>query len=505
MMRHVLSILSILLAFILVTPGVAGQSANQLRETVESILADAQLQDGFWGVHIVDLSNGNVLVDYNSGRNFIPASTMKLLTTAAGLEILGPDYRFTTSLYLDGERSGSMLDGNLVVRGGGDPTISDRQFIPRYPTEGDPLALFRNWALTLKENNITYVTGHIIGDSSFFDDELLGNGWAWDDEPTPFAAQISALSFNEGRLTVTATGAGIGQPARIRVSPETDYVYVVNQSESVAGSANSRIRREPSSNTLWVESRIPAGQTLDRRISVHNPGRYFAHVFRATLREEGITIDGDPVIDSDWWQGLDYPGMQLIASHVSPPLADIAAVTNKISQNLYAEHLLRTLGAERCADARAIRSTVDCGSAEAGLIVADTVFERAGMRTDRMRLRDGSGMSPYNMLAPIDLTKLLQYMWNHPDSNVRDTFIASLAVGGQDGTLSRRFTTGPANGRVYAKTGTVTGARNLAGYVQVPGGPPVAFAILANQFGTSTSLVTRAQNNMVEAIARYRP
>ena len=91
MMRHVLSILSILLAFILVTPAVTGQSANQLRETVESILADAQLQDGFWGVHIVDLSNGNVLVDYNSGRNFIPASTMKLLTTAAGLEILGPD------------------------------------------------------------------------------------------------------------------------------------------------------------------------------------------------------------------------------------------------------------------------------------------------------------------------------------------------------------------------------------------------------------------------------
>ena len=114
-------------------------------------------------------------------------------------------------------------------------------------------------------------------------------------------------------------------------------------------------------------------------------------------------------------------------------------------------------------------------------------------------------MSPYNMLAPIDLTNLLRYMWNHPDSNVRDTFIASLAVGGQDGTLSRRFTTGPANGRVYAKTGTVTGARNLAGYVQVPGGPPVAFAILANQFGTSTSNVTRAQNNIVEAITSYRP
>lgn len=505
LMRRFSIFLPFILTFILAAGPALGQSLRQLQQTVENVLAEADMQDAFWGIHIVNLATGQTLVDHNSGRNFIPASTMKLLTTAAALEILGPDYQFTTTLYLDGQRSGSTLEGNLVIRGGGDPTISDRRFTQHYPTNGDPLELFRTWASALRNNNITYINGHIIGDSSFFDDELLGNGWAWDDEPTPFAAQISALSFNEGRLTVSATGASIGQPARIRIVPETDYVYVVNRSTSVSGSANSQIRREPSSNTLWIESRIPTGQTVDRRISIHDPNRYFSHVFRGTLRNEGVSVDGDPIIGADWWQGLNYSQMEILATHTSPPLADIAAVTNKVSQNLYAEHILRTLGAEHCGAARSRRSSVRCGSADAGLLVADAVFSRAGMRTNRMRLRDGSGMSPYNMLAPVDLTSLLTYMWNHPDPAVRDAFVASLAVGGQDGTLSRRFTTGPANGRVYAKTGTVTGVRNLAGYVQVPGGPPIAFALLTNQFGTSTANVTRAHNNIVDAIARYRP
>ncbi len=489
---------------------VAQPSARGLETTISTILADTSLADGFWGIHVVDLESGAELFSMNAGHNYIPASNMKVLTTAAVLDALGPDYRYTTRLYASGDIRGSTLDGHLVIRGTGDPTISDRRFTTHYPTDGDAFEVFRQWSDSLKAQGITSVTGHVIGDASYFDDELLGAGWAWDDEPTPFAAQISALSFNEGRLSISATGTSLGSRARVRVEPDNDFVYVVNRSQTVASGARHQIRRDQGGNTIWFESEVPRGQTVSRTVSVHNPTRYFVHSLRALLRDEGITVSGDPVIGEDWWQGLDYGQMRSIATHTSPPMSELISVTNKVSQNLYAEHLLRTLGAERCATARR-RATerrrdpdrVRCGSSEAGILASEPLFERAGMRVDRMRLRDGSGMSPYNMLSPLDLTALLQYMWNHPDASIRQAFVESMAIGGVDGTLRRRFSQSPANGSVFAKTGTVTGARNLAGYATTASGRPVAFAVLTNLFGTSTGRVTRAQDEIVEAIVRH--
>jgi serine-type D-Ala-D-Ala carboxypeptidase/endopeptidase (penicillin-binding protein 4) len=487
----------------------AAPDRDRLARAIDEVLADTAFVDAFWGLHVMDLSTGETLYARGATNNFIPASNMKMLTTAAVLDALGPDFRYTTELFVQGDRRGTILDGDLVIRGSGDPTISDRLFQQHYPTDGDPHAVLRSWADSLRTSGITHVSGNVIADDRYFDDALLGRGWAWDDEPTVFAAQISALSFNEGRLTLTATGTAPGQRARVRIEPETDYIYVINRSETVRTGAESQIRREQGNNTVWLESRVPAGESISRSISVHNPARYFAHTFRDQLRSTGLGVDGDPVVASEWWRGLDYRVMTRVATYTSPPMAELAAVTNKISQNLYAEHLLRTLGAERCAQARALASErrrnperIRCGSAEAGLLAAEPLFERAGMRTDRMRLVDGSGMSHYNMLSPADVTALLSYMWSHSDDRVRAVYVASMAVGGVDGTLRRRFTSGPATNRVFAKTGTVTGARNLSGYVTTHSGRPLAFAILTNLYGTSLGTVTRAQDTIVEILAR---
>ncbi len=491
-------------------------SPETLRASIDAVLADTAFADAFWGVHVVDLATGETLYAHDAGHNFVPASNQKLLTTAAALDALGPDFRYETRLYLDGARRDSTLDGNLVVRGSGDPTISDRRFEPDYPTDGDPLAVFRGWADSLKAFGVRAVTGHVVGDDDAFDDLLLGNGWAWDDEPTPYAAQISALSFNEGRLRISAEGTAPGRRARVEVEPETDYVFVANRARTVGRNdrGDSELRREPGSNTIWLESEVPAGREYRRTVSVHNPTRYFVHALRDVLRAEGVAVDGDPV-DGDDWQAqhrLDYGSMTLAATHTSPPLAELVALTNKESQNLYAEHLLRTLGSTHCGVARARAEEagyrrperVDCGSAEAGLLAAGRLFERAGMRTERMRVRDGSGMSPYNMVAPVDLTALLAAMWGHEDEGVREAFVQSLAVGGGDGTLERRFRRGRARGNVRAKTGTVTGAKNLSGYVTSAAGTPLAFSILTNLYGTTTGTVTRAQDAIVELLAGYR-
>ena len=483
----------------------------RLAQTIDAVLADTAFADGFWGIHVVDLRDGSTVYARHSGNNFIPASNMKVITTAAALDALGADFRYTTELFINGELRGGTLDGHLVVRGAGDPTISDRKFVQHYPTNGDPFVVLRQWADSLGVAGVRHVTGHVIGDGSIFDDELLGSGWAWDDEPTPFAAQISGLTFNEGRLSITATGSTPGQRARVSVEPDTDFVYVINRTQTVPAGGISKIRRDPGSNTIWLESEVPAGQSFDRSVSIHNPTRYFAHSLRLAVRSSGIVIDGDPVIAEDWWQGLNYDTMTRVATHTSPPLSEIVAVTNKISQNLYAEHLLRTVGARNCEHARA-RATerrrnparVRCGSAEAGFLASEGLFERAGMRSNRMRLADGSGMSHYNMVSPEDLTALLAYMWTHPDQAVRSAYVSSMAVAGVDGTLRRRMTNGPAQGSVFAKTGTVTGARNLTGYVTTTTGTPLAFAIMTNLYGTSTGKVTRAQDAIVEALVRLQ-
>jgi serine-type D-Ala-D-Ala carboxypeptidase/endopeptidase (penicillin-binding protein 4) len=510
--RHILFAFAAFVIFLQATPA-SGQpasgAADRLARAIEVILADSAFADGFWGIHVVDLRSGRIVYERNAGNNFIPASNMKVVTTAAALDALGPDFQYVTALYASGAIAGGRLDGNLVVRGAGDPSIGDRRFIDTYPTDGDPFAVLRQWADSLAAADIRHVTGHVIGDGSIFDDELLGSGWAWDDEPTVYAAQISGLSFNEGRLSVTAVGTRPGQRARVSVEPDTDFVYVINRTQTVNSSARSVIRREPGSNTLWVESDVPAGHSLNRTVSIHNPTRYFAHSLRLAVRSAGVVIDGDPVIHQDWWQVLDYDSMKRVATHRSPPLSELVAVTNKISQNLYAEHLLRTVGAVHCDRARGRASDkgrnparVRCGSAEAGFLASMDLFERAGMRSERMRLADGSGMSHYNMLSPQDLTSLLTYMWTHPDERVRAAYIRSMAVAGVDGTLRNRMANGPASGIVFAKTGTVTGARNLTGYATTVSGTPLAFAIMTNLFGTSTRNVTRAQDAIVEAMVR---
>ena len=503
---------SAVLAFLLtvapvLAPASAQSSTERLGSAIDALLDTPTFADAHWGVHVLDLDTGETLYDRNAQKNFIPASVQKLFTTAAALDALGPDFRYSTTLWADGTVRDSVLTGNLVVRGSGDPTISDRRFDDGYPTDGDPVALFRAWADSLQIAGIAAVSDHVIGDDDVFDDTELGNGWAWDDVPYRAAAEISGLSFNEGRFTVTATGTRPGRAADLTWEPvDTDYVYFINRTETVGarGERDREVRRERGGNTFWIESEVPAGRTLRQTLTVHNPTRYFVHVLRETLRAEGVDVDGDPVDIDDWRDKPDYRRLRRIATYTSPSLAEIAALTNKESQNLYAEHLLKTLGAVRCPLASERPDDMDCGSAWAGMRAARPFFERAELDLGHMRLRDGSGLSPYNLTAPEDVTALLRTMWIHPDPAVTDAFVNSLAVAGEDGTLQGRMRRGRTRGNVRAKTGTVTGAKNLAGYVTTADGTTLAFALLCNNFGTSTARVVQAQDAIAELLANHR-
>ena len=504
----------LLLGLLLLVPATAlaqpasdpATNAEALVDAIDRILDQPAFADAHWGAQVVDLASGAVLFERSAERRFMLASNQKLLTTAAALDRLGPDFVYRTGLWLDGPVVDGVLQGHLVVRGSGDPTIGKRfvegQKVPD-DVEADPTALFRAWADTLKALGITRVAGHVIGDDDAFDDVPLGNAWAWDDQPFYYAAEIGALQFNEGLIDMTVRATSPGQPAAIAWEPLfTDYIIVDNQSLTTARGTPYRegYHRALSGNTVTVTSTLPAGRSDDEGVAVHDPTRYFVHTLRLVLRQEGVGVEGD-ALDADHLPApLDYGRMRRAALYTSPPLRAIVEVVNENSNNLYAEHLLKTMGARA---APPLPGGVEPGSAYAGVLAMRPALSTMGADTLRMRLADGSGLSYKNVAAPADLVAVLGAMQAHADTAVVGAFWESLPRGGEEGTLKGRYRTGAAAGRVRAKTGFITGARTLSGYVDTAGGRRLAFSLLCNQYSVPTREVNDAQDAVVELLAAY--
>ena len=489
-----------LLAFLALP--VQAQPADALGRAIDAVLDDDTFSNAHWGALVVDLTTGGVLYRRNEGKSFTPASNTKLYTTAAALDQLGPDYRYRTVLYADGNVVGGVLRGNLIVRGAGDPAIGGRF------TDGDRTATFRAWADSLRARGITRVEGDLIGDDDLFDDTPLGYGWSWDDETYWYAAEVGALSFNDNNVDVAIDGRGVGEPGRVSWEPAgTDYIRVVNRTLTVPASEriDEGYARARGTNTLVLSSRVPAGRTDHESLTITNPTRFFVHVLREVLLAEGVLVEGRPVDVDDLSIRPDYaaPGLRRVASYTAPPLSEIVDVINKRSQNLYAEQVLRTLGAERPV---LDDDDLEAGSAAMGVAAAHRTFAAAGVDTSRLQLVDGSGLSRLNFVTPAMTMALLRHMWTHPDAGVRAAFLASLPVGGVDGTLEYRFRDGPARGRVQAKTGTLSNGSALSGYVEAADGTPLAFVLMVNHYTGARSRVAKAaEDRVVALLARHRP
>ncbi len=492
----------LLFAFLLLAPlAVSAQPASspQLARSIEAVLDDEAFENAWWAVQVVNLKTGEVLYSRNEKKNFIPASNTKLYTTAAALDQLGANYRYRTEVFIDGPVVDGELRGNLIVRGSGDPAIGGRF------TDGDRTMTFRAWADSLKARGIRHITGDLIGDDDVFDDTPLGYGWSWDDEPYWYAAEIGGLSYNDNNVDFALDGKVAGQPAEVRWEPyNTDYVEVVNATRTIARSEriNEGYARRRSTNIIELSSLVPEGQTDYESLTVTNPTLFFTHVLRETLLREGLSVAGRPVDVDDLPIKPDYEkgGLQLVATYLSPPLPEIVGVINKRSQNLYAEQVLRTLAAEFPAD----EPDPEASTAEQAIEIAKKTFAEARIDTSRLQLVDGSGLSRQNLVFAEATVRLLQFMWNHPEAAVRAAFYESLPIGGLDGTLGYRYPDGPARGNVRAKTGTVSNASTLSGYVTTAGGTPLAFSLMANHFTVPTREVRQAQDKIVTLLATYR-
>lgn len=468
-----------------------------LPDLIEATLSHDDFSGATWGLAVIDLDAETPLYQHNRHSLFTPASNTKLFTTAAALEQLGPDYRFRTQVFTDGTMRDSILYGNLIVRGAGDPTIGGHE------QKDAPLAVFRAWADSLREAGIRRVTGNLIGDDDLFTDTPLGYGWSWDDTPYYYAAEIGGLVFHENVIDLTIEPRSIGMPGRVRWAPlNTDYVTIVNQTKTIGASREKEeeYERTLGTNTIYLRTDLPQGRREKEALAVTNPTHYFTHVLKQVLTEEGITIDGQATDIDDLDPKPDYEdaAVRPVASYTSIPLARIVQTLNQESHNLYAEQVLRTLGVEHPVDS----TEADPGSAEMGVEAAMRTYLRAGIDTSRVQFADGSGLSRHNLVTPDAITRLLTYMWNHPDAAVSSAFYRSLPIGGQNGTLEYRFRgrEARAQGRVRAKTGTLSNTSALSGYVETTDGRPLAFVMLCNQHLAKTKAVRAAQDVIVNAL-----
>lgn len=472
---------------------------DSLSEAIADTIDAAPFAGASWGIHIVDLRSGSVLYSRNAGNNFVPASNVKLFTSAAALEQLGPDYTYQTTVYADGPVNDGTLEGNLIVRGDGDPTIGG------WEQRADPTQVFRRWADSLQARGIDHISGNVIGDDSRMDDTPLGRGWSWNDITYAYAAEMGSLVFNANTVDLTVRGRQEGQPAALSWEPfNTDYVNIVNRSRTIpyTEEEEEEYQRIMGTNTIHVNTRVHPNRKETESLTVTNPTRYFTDVLRDVLLREGISIDGHPADFDETGIPIHYKNesTRRVASHTSPPMSQIVQTINHESQNLYAEQVLRTLAVEVPPKTD---EDLDPGSSPLGVKAVRETLVEADIDTSRIQLVDGSGLSRQNYVRPRALVKLLKHMWLHPNPDVSSAYYDALPQGGKDGTLEYRFRRpAPARGSVRAKTGTLSNTSALSGYVESQTGTPIAFTVFCNHHLADGNQVRSAQDVLVNTLAR---
>ena len=462
-----------------------------MRDDLTQVFGAPIAARGVWGVEIRSLDSGERLFEHDAGKLMMPASNMKILTVAAAAETLGWDYRYTTTLETTGTIEDGVLRGDLVVRGTGDPTINSRSDRAAHVLD--------EWIAALAAAGIRRIDGRIIGNDQAFDDEGLGAGWAWDYLQYGYAAPVGALQYDEDVAALVVTpGATVGAPAAIRLENGSGLV-VLNRGWTAAAGTETTIdyRRHLEQPLLEITGAIALGASaVTSTVAVVNPTLFFVQSLKDGLAAHGIDVTGPAVDFDDVAAEFAAPtptpdSPRILAATSSPPLRDIAVVLMKVSQNLYAETLLKTMGAARGG----------LGTIAAGQRVRRDQLKAWMVPDDSYVAVDGSGLSRYNYVTAETLTTVLERMYRDPRHH--DAFLATLPVAGKDGTASTRMRRTRAEGNALAKTGSISNVRSLSGFVRTRDGEMLVFSILANDFVIPSATINWIADLAVETLSNF--
>jgi D-alanyl-D-alanine carboxypeptidase/D-alanyl-D-alanine-endopeptidase (penicillin-binding protein 4) len=491
---------------------------------IDRLLDAPAAAQAHWGISVTTL-DGRLVYEKNDAQLFAPASNAKLTTTSAALALLGPNATTETRVVAaSAPDANGVVHGDIALVGAGDASMSGRA----YPYDGrtdrpnPPLGTLAALADQLRQRGVRRVEGNIVGDDTAFPLEPYGSGWAWDDLEWSWGAPVSALTVNDNVVYLAVLpGARPGDPLTFTWDPEeTNSYYTVENGgrTSTAGSQPSLgLDRRPGSQEIRIFGTLPAGGPAKHlALAIQDPAQFAAGALRQMLQARGIAVTGTaearhrPSLDTAIFEQSALrplalpslegpsgamqlapplpPGSVVLASRTSVPLLQDITVTNKVSQNLHAEILLRLLGQRYGAD----------GSIVEGARVVRAFLLRAGVQPQDFFFYDGSGLSPQDRVTPRALTTLLRYIAAQPWGA---EFRGTLPVAGVDGTLSDRYLQGPMRHRVYAKTGTLDEVNSLSGYMKARSGRTLVFSILCNGHLPQARGTTQTMDSIVGAVA----
>nr|WP_243458032.1 D-alanyl-D-alanine carboxypeptidase/D-alanyl-D-alanine-endopeptidase [Sporosarcina sp. Te-1] len=459
--------------------------STSLEKKLDTILQDSKLAGGITGVTVRNRSNGAIVYSQFGDIRLRPASNMKLLTGAAAMDVLGPDYQFSTEVLMDGELKSGQLKGTLYLKGKGDPTLLKEDL--------------DEFAKQLKAQGITKINGDLVADDSWYDNVRYSQDLNWSDEHNYVGAQVSALTlspnddYDAGTVIVEVNAAAkAGEPSVVTVTPATNYVEIVNNAKTVGKDEKKTIsiEREHGTNRIFIEGNIPVDGTRTRSwTAVWEPTELTLDVFQKSLKEQGIQLIGNGKVKT----GIAPANATVLATKKSMPLKDLYIPFMKLSNNGHAETLVKEMGRVKAGD----------GSWDTGLDVMKNTLKGLGLNTDSIVLRDGSGMSHKNLVSADDLSTLL---YRVQDKSWFPAFEASLPVAGNEdrmigGTLRNRMGGGAAAGNVKAKTGSITGVSTLTGYVTAKDGTELIFSVMINNYVSGP--VTPIEDAIANVLAEH--
>lgn len=473
-----------ILCFLAITLLASTGARADLARDVRAVLNDKYLSKAKTGVAIARLEDGSsqagLLFQSNAQDPLIPASNLKLITTAAALDRFGPDFKFRTHLLIKGE--------DLYLIGDGDPTLGDAEMLK--PLGWDVTTIFRIWAEELKKRNIAMVKNLYV-DDSVFDEQFLHPNWPIDQEHLRYVAQVGGLNLNANCVDFIIRRSSYGQPVTALMNPDTQYINLKNT--CVTGDRDAiHLARIRGGNDVILRGQTNISRSEPISVTVHDPPMYAATVLGETLAAEGIAIGNAPVRDRTIrarFAAEGEAGGWSVVGALETPIAPALNRANKDSMNLYAEALCKRLG---------FAATNEPGTWLSGTAAMGEFLKSCGVTEDQFRLDDGCGLSKENAISAEAIVRVLAREFGGKN---RRMFLDSLSVSGADGTLKDRFADTTLRGRVFAKSGYVNYVGTLSGYVNTTDGDWYAFSILMNEVPFRTNnRAKELQERIVDAI-----
>lgn len=475
----------LLLGLLCLALGLDAQNAWQ--RAADQLAKHASLKHGSLSLCVMEVKSGRVVASINPDRSLRPASNLKVLATGTALALLGPDYRYTTTLSHEGQIDGQgRLQGDLVLYGEGDPTLGS--------TEMDellgPKATLRQFRLAVQRAGIRQVRGAVVADAHAFGSQAYCRSWPWEDLGNYYAAGTWSLNWHENMYYLDFQQVPQGRRPKISGSrPWIPGMELINELTSGAPGSGDQayIFGGPYQVKRYVRGSIPAGNgRFTIKGSVPNPPLFLAQELKRGLSEVAIS-SGPAKVRFDGYSSAGR--RQAIFTYRSPPLSAIIERCNMKSVNLYSEALLRTIGQERAND----------GSIASSIKTMQEYWEGRGLSWSGVYVEDGSGLSPGNAVPARFLAAFMRKMALGP-SEAAAAFRASLPVAGRSGSMAYSLRRTKAEGRLWAKTGTLRRVRAFTGYATARNGQQLAFAVMANDFSGTGGQMRRLLEQFLLAL-----